>query len=294
MDAATKAKAKAKAEAIKGYFGYNPKIYNNITLLNEETKLLNSKPYTYFENTIQLLKLVSMRGLSLLNKRIDHRRVIFSNKPSQVNAFYQPSRNIVLLPAGEMQHPFYWGDKFPRMFQFGGIGTILGHEITHGFDNNGRKYDLNGNFHNWWSFKSLIEFRKRTNCIVNQFNNYYYKSARHYLKGKQCLGENIADLGGIRNSHAGYQFWLKSKGLKGEDKQPVTGLTNDQMFFVGFANVRCEKSNYFGALSRVIGDVHSPGKYRVIGSLRDFEGFSKAFNCPLGSYMNPRTKCILW
>ncbi|XP_039273726.2 phosphate-regulating neutral endopeptidase PHEX-like [Styela clava] len=295
MDKKTKEYAKEKALAIKPYIGYNKQIYENDTYLDDEWKQLLAKKNDYFGNVVRILTQMSQNGFKKLGTTYDaNARVSPSTRPTMVNAFYNPSHNSITLPAGEMQYPFYWGDKFPRMFQYGAIGTILGHEITHGFDNRGRKHDKFGKLKNWWSDKSLQQFNQRTGCIEKQYSNYWWPAAREYIDGSQTLGENIADNGGIRESYQGYQIWLKKHNITGEDIEPATGLTNNQMFFVGFANVRCAKYTHQAAEHTVANSVHSPGRYRVIGSLQNFDKFSEAFQCKRGSYMNPTKKCILW
>ncbi|XP_078493279.1 phosphate-regulating neutral endopeptidase PHEX [Ciona intestinalis] len=294
MDAKTKNYAKRKAEAINAVFGYNAHIYKNLTYIDEHMKHLVVHENDYFGNTVRILTQISQNSFHLLGKEYKRGTYYFHTRPTEVNAFYNPSYNEVAMPAGELQYPFYWGDQFPQMFQYGGVGTILGHELTHGFDNNGRKHGIHGHMYNWWTQKSLEEFNKRTKCMENQYNKFYWKTAGSYINGRKTLGENIADNGGIRESYTGYHIWLKSQNLTGESLEPSTGLTNDQLFFIGFANVRCGKYTHAGAANINAVDVHSPGRFRVIGSLQNFDKFSKAFNCPVGSKMNPKHKCIIW
>uniref|UniRef100_H2ZN76 Peptidase M13 C-terminal domain-containing protein n=1 Tax=Ciona savignyi TaxID=51511 RepID=H2ZN76_CIOSA len=289
MDAKTKDYAKRKALAIKANFGYNPRYYKNITYIDNELKDVSISAKDYFGNTVRTLTQIAQNKFAKIGKHYNKHVYSFITSPTTVNAFYSPRYNQITMPAGELQYPFYWGDQFPQMFQYGAVGTILGHELTHAFDNTGRKYGIHGQLYQWWSPKSLNEFNKRTQCMANQYDKYFWRIAGSYLDGHKTLGENIADNGGIRESYAGYHIWLKSQNLTGEELEPSTGLTNNQMFFIGFANVRCGKYNHAGAVSIKVRDVHSPGRFRVIGSLQNFDKFSDAFKCPLGSRMNQNT-----
>lgn len=295
MDPKTKAYAKEKALALAYHIGYNPAIYENSTYINELWQEMKARKHDYFGNVLRVLHEISQNEFSKLTEHYNVRaRSVFTTKPEVVNAFYSPEKNSITLPAGEMQYPFYWGDKFPKVFQYGAIGTIMGHETTHAFDNHGALRDKYGNLRNWWSPSSWLEFHKRTKCMANQYSSYYWPAAGAYLNGRKTLSENIADNGGIRETYQGYKFYLQSHNLTGEELEPSTGLTNDQMFFVGFANVRCAKYTRTAARHSLAVSVHSPGRFRVIGSLQNFEKFAKAFNCPANSYMNPRNKCIIW
>lgn len=295
MDKGTKAYAREKALAMVHHIGYNPAIYANATYIDDLWKQLRAKRHDYFGNVLRILYEISQNGFFKLSQHYDvFAPAGFTTRPTTVNAFYNPQKNSITLPAGEMQYPFYWGDKFPKVFQYGGIGTIIGHETTHGFDNHGALRDKYGNLKNWWSSSSWLQFHKRTTCMQNQYSNYFWKAAGKYLNGKKTLSENIADNGGIRESYQGYKFYLQSRNMTGEDIEPSTGLTNDQMFFVGFANVRCAKYTRKGAEHAIARSVHSPGRFRVIGSLQNFDKFAKAFHCPSTAYMNPEEKCVIW
>ncbi|CAC5418805.1 MMEL1 [Mytilus coruscus] len=160
---------------------------------------------------------------------------------------------------------------------YGGIGVVIGHEITHGFDDRGRQYDKDGNLVQWWSDEVIKRFDTQTQCLVNGINT---------------LGENIADNGGLKQSFRAYKRWVEENG---EEKQlPGLKYNHDQLFFIGFAQVWCGSMRRESAINRILTGVHSPGRFRVIGTLQNSKDFSKAFSCKQGSYMNPDKKCYVW
>uniref|UniRef100_F6PUF3 Uncharacterized protein n=1 Tax=Ciona intestinalis TaxID=7719 RepID=F6PUF3_CIOIN len=294
MDNKTREYAKKKALAVKFHIGYNEQMYNNVTKIDASLQELHPKVSDYFGNVIKVLTEIAQNKFKLLGKPVKANTDPFTARPTMVNARYDPTYNTVSLPGGELQYPFYWGNKYLRAYQYGAIGSILGHELTHGFDDNGRMYDIQGRMRNWWSPASLAEFKKREKCMEKQYSSIYWPLAGKHLDGVKLLGENIADNGGVREAYAGYQIWLKDNGLKGEALEPSTGLTNNQMFFIGYANVRCGKFTRAGAITQLATDNHGPGKYRITTALQNFDKFSEAFSCPSGSFMNPRHKCVIW
>ncbi|XP_076819952.1 phosphate-regulating neutral endopeptidase PHEX-like [Clavelina lepadiformis] len=294
MDNKTKAYARLKALGVKRDIGYNPRIYKNATYLDQHYKNVVIDPNDYFNNVISLLTNQAQKEFRLMGGLYNPQVEPFNIRPTMVNALNNLEHNVMMLPAGEMQYPFYWGNKFPAMFQFGAIGTILGHELTHSFDNNGRKRGIDGELLSWWTPSSLDRFKKRVKCMEEQYDRYYFEPAGENLNGKKDLAENIADNGGIRESYAGYHLWLKAHNKTSERLEPASGFTNDQLFFIGFATARCALYKPEAAIHDLAANVHSPGRFRVIGSLQNFDKFSKAFDCPVGSFMNPRHKCVIW
>ncbi|XP_070318481.1 phosphate-regulating neutral endopeptidase PHEX [Odocoileus virginianus] len=199
-------------------------------------------------------------------------------------------------PAGELQKPFFWGTEYPRSLSYGAIGVIVGHEFTHGFDNNGRKYDKNGNLDPWWSLDSEEKFKEKTKCMINQYSNYYWKKAGLNVKGKRTLGENIADNGGLRQAFRAYRKWINDK-RQGVEEPLLPGIefTNNQLFFLSYAHVRCNSYRPEAAREQIQVGAHSPPQFRVNGAVSNFEEFQKAFNCPSNSTMNRGAEsCRLW
>ena len=176
---------------------------------------------------------------------------------------------------------------------YGGIGTVIGHEITHGFDNVGRKYDKYGNLKQWWDQKIIDNFNEQARCMVNQYSSYVVPEANMTIKGNLTLGENIADNGGLKQSYRAYQRWVLDQG-KEEPKLPGLDLTNNQLFFISFAQQWCMNMNRQAAQYLILRDTHSPNQFRVIGTLQNSEEFATAFSCPRKSYMNPEKKCSVW
>ncbi|CAL8321264.1 unnamed protein product [Boreogadus saida] len=290
MDEPTKKRAVEKAAAVLAKVGY-PEFYLNDTYVNEDLKHLSFSETDYYGNIMQVFGHSAMDDIRRLRKSVQ--RTEWYTSPTTVNAFYSSSTNQIRFPAGELQKPFFWGNEYPRSLSYGAIGVIVGHELTHGFDNNGRKYDKNGNLDHWWSNASITAFNEKSQCIVNQYNDYRSDEADHNVLGKRTLGENIADNGGIRDA---YRRWLdQNRGGKEEPLLPGVGMTNNQLFFLSYTHVRCYAYRPETARELIQTGAHSPAKYRVIGSMSNFEEFRKAFNCPVTSPMNRGAEsCRVW
>ncbi|KAI0216966.1 hypothetical protein LSAT2_031116 [Lamellibrachia satsuma] len=199
--------------------------------------------------------------------------------------------NDIVFPAGILQSLFY-SAHFPKSLNYGGIGVVIGHEITHGFDDKGRQYDKNGNLRQWWNNNTIFAFRKRAQCIVDQYSNYKLEPFGLQIDGKNTQGENIADNGGLKESFRAYRKWVERNGE--EAPLPGMNLTHNQLFFLNYAQIWCGIMRGEEALHKVRTSVHSPGPIRVLGPLSNSPSFSKAYNCPLGSRMNPHHKCGVW
>uniref|UniRef100_A0A8C1ZRJ0 Phosphate regulating endopeptidase homolog, X-linked n=1 Tax=Cyprinus carpio TaxID=7962 RepID=A0A8C1ZRJ0_CYPCA len=293
MDKETKRKATEKAHAVLAKVGY-PEFILNDTYINEDIKRLSFSETDYFGNVMQTLKFIAQSDIGWLRKTVP--RTEWFTNPTTVNAFYSSSTNQIRFPAGELQKPFFWGLNYPRSLSYGAIGVIVGHELTHGFDNNGRKYDKDGNLDQWWSNSSITRFTEKTQCIIDQYNSYYWKEAGLNVKGKRTLAENIADNGGMRESFRAYRRWIeKERAGVEEPLLPGVGLTNNQLFFLSYAHVRCNAYRPEAARDQIQSGAHSPPKYRVIGAMSNYEEFHKAFNCPETSILNRGMKsCRVW
>uniref|UniRef100_A0A4X2KZ37 Phosphate regulating endopeptidase X-linked n=1 Tax=Vombatus ursinus TaxID=29139 RepID=A0A4X2KZ37_VOMUR len=293
MDAGTKRRAREKARAVLAKVGY-PKFVMNDTYVNEDLKAMKFSESDYFGNVLQTRKYLAQSDFFWLRKEVP--KTEWFTNPTTVNAFYSASTNQIRFPAGELQKPFFWGTAYPRSLSYGAIGVIVGHEFTHGFDNNGRKYDKNGNLDPWWSTDSEEKFKEKTKCMVNQYSSYYWKKAGLNVKGKRTLGENIADNGGLREAFRAYRKWINDKrqGVE-EDLLPGIKFTNNQLFFLSYAHVRCNSYRPEAAREQIQIGAHSPPQFRVNGAVSNFEEFQKAFNCPVNSTMNRGTEsCRLW
>ncbi|CAM9846369.1 membrane metallo-endopeptidase-like 1 [Lampetra fluviatilis] len=291
MDGSTKVKAQEKAESIKEMIGYPDYILDDDDpKLDEEYKNLNFGEASYFENTLENIHDGVQKSLQKLREPVN--KDAWVGGAAEINAFYTPSRNKIVFPAGILQPPFFSKGQ-PRSLNYGGIGMVIGHEITHGFDDNGRNYDKDGNLNNWWSNSSAVSFKNLSRCMVHQYGNFTWDIAgRQNLSGVNTLGENIADNGGIRQA---YQAFKKiAADEKEEPTLPGLNLNHKQLFFLNFAQVWCGTYRPESASISIKADSHSPGQFRVTGVLQNFEEFAEAFQCKANDFMSPRTKCRVW
>uniref|UniRef100_A0A672FE39 Membrane metallo-endopeptidase-like 1 n=1 Tax=Salarias fasciatus TaxID=181472 RepID=A0A672FE39_SALFA len=271
MDAPSKEKAREKAMAIKEHIGYPDHILQESNQkLDQEYAHLNFSEEHYFENILENLRSEAHKGLKKLREPVDPDLWIIG--AAVVNAFYSHNRNQIVFPAGILQPPFFSKHQHQAL-NFGGIGMVIGHEITHGFDDNGRNFDKDGNMLNWWSNYSAEHFKDQSQCMVQQYGNFNWELAGgQNVSGISTLGENIADNGGVRQAYKAYLKWVE---MEGEE-------------------VWCGAYRPEFASQSIKTDSHSPLEYRVLGSLQNFEAFSEAFQCPKGSRMNPEQKCRVW
>ncbi|XP_077582062.1 endothelin-converting enzyme 1 [Stigmatopora nigra] len=286
MDADTKKAAKEKADAIYNMVGY-PEFIMNATKLDKVFIDFEVVSDLYFQNVMQYFNFSARVMADQLNK-IPNRNQ-WSMTPPTVNAYYNPTKNEMVLPAGIFQMPFY-SRFWPKALNFGGIGVVMGHELTHAFDDQGREYDREGNLRSWWKNSSVEAFKKQTQCMVEQYGNYSIN--QEPLNGRHTLGENIADNGGLKSAYEAYVNWIAKNGE--EETLPALGMTNHQLFFVGFAQVWCAVRTPESSHEGVITDPHSPSRFRVIGTVSNSHEFSKHFGCQADTPMNPKHKCELW
>ncbi|NXX75600.1 NEP protein, partial [Urocolius indicus] len=290
MDAETKQKAEQKAIAIRERIGYPDEIVTDDNKLNSEYQELNYKEEEYFENIIQNLVFTQKKRLKKLREEVDKEEWI--SGAAVVNAFYSASRNQIVFPAGILQPPFFSASQ-PKSLNYGGIGMVIGHEITHGFDDNGRNFNENGDLVDWWSEESARNFKELSQCMVYQYGNYSWDLAGgQNLSGINTLGENIADNGGVRQAYRAYENFVKKHGK--EKLLPGLDMNHKQLFFLNFAQIWCGTYRPEYAVNSIKTDVHSPGKFRVIGSLQNSPEFSEAFSCTEANYMDPAKKCRVW
>ncbi|ESO95683.1 hypothetical protein LOTGIDRAFT_188395 [Lottia gigantea] len=287
MDNDTKDYALKKAQNILKKIAYPDWILNNFKLNNEYQKVNFNADY-YFENILASLRFVSKKSLLLLRESVNKTR--WATTPAVVNAYYEPSENSITFPAGILQPPFY-SKHYPMSLVFGGIGMVIGHEITHGFDDEGRQFDSQGNLRYWWSRGSLRKFTELAKCIDNQYSNYSING--EHVRGNQTVGENIADNGGVVAAYKAYKSWKEHEEMR-YGRLPGLNLTANQLFFVNFAQIWCSVSSPEADRNTLLTDSHSPGAFRVIGSLSNNDDFAEVFDCPKGSPMNPVKKCKVW
>uniref|UniRef100_A0A8C7ULB3 Membrane metallo-endopeptidase-like 1 n=1 Tax=Oncorhynchus mykiss TaxID=8022 RepID=A0A8C7ULB3_ONCMY len=291
MDDQSKEKAREKAMAIKEHIGYPDHILEESNLkLDQEYAHLNFSEENYFENILENLQAEAHKSLKKLREPVNPDMWIIG--AAVVNAFYSPNRNQIVFPAGILQPPFFSKQQLQAL-NFGGIGMVIGHEITHGFDDNGRNFDKDGNMLNWWSNYSAEHFKDQSQCMVQQYGNFNWKLAGgQNVSGISTLGENIADNGGVRQAYKAYMKWMEREGE--EHRLPGLDMDHKQLFFLNFAQVWCGAYRPEYASQSIKTDSHSPLEYRVLGSLQNFGAFSDAFQCKPGTPMNPEIKCRVW
>jgi putative endopeptidase len=216
--------------------------------------------------------------------------------PPTVNAYYDPSMNDINFPAGILQPPFFDFTIDPAV-NFGGIGVVIGHEMTHGFDDEGSKYDGKGNLREWQTAEDRKAFTERTDCEATEYSGFEAAPAhgdqpQQKLNGKLTLGENTADNGGLRIAYLALLDTLATEGKSITDK--IDDYTEAQRYFLGFAQVWCQNQTEQSARQSALTDPHSPGRWRVNGSVQNFDEFGKAFGCTKGQPMYPVNSCRVW
>uniref|UniRef100_A0A8C4M1Z1 endothelin-converting enzyme 1 n=1 Tax=Equus asinus asinus TaxID=83772 RepID=A0A8C4M1Z1_EQUAS len=286
MDEKTRQAAKEKAEAIYDMIGF-PDFILEPKELDDVYDGYEVSEDSFFQNMLNLYNFSAKVMADQLRKPPS--RDQWSMTPQTVNAYYLPTKNEIVFPAGILQAPFY-ARNHPKALNFGGIGVVMGHELTHAFDDQGREYDKEGNLRPWWQNESLAAFRNHTACMEEQYSQYQVNGEK--LNGRQTLGENIADNGGLKAAYNAYKAWLRKHGE--EQQLPAVGLTNHQLFFVGFAQVWCSVRTPESSHEGLVTDPHSPARFRVLGTLSNSRDFLRHFGCPVGSPMNPGQLCEVW
>jgi putative endopeptidase len=281
MSDETKKQAKVKLDAIRNMIGY-PDVYRDYSsvVIKRDDLLGNVSRGNAFE---------SKRDIAKIDKPLDRKE--WGMTPPTVNAYYDSSFNEIVFPAGILQPPFF--DKnMDDAVNFGGIGLVIGHELTHGFDDEGRKYDPQGNLHDWWTEQDGKEFEKRASCVADEYSNFVAVDDLK-LNGRLTLGENTADNGGARIALMALEHMI-ADDQTGKEGQKIDGYTPEQRFFLGFGRVWCEKRRPEMARTSVLTDSHSPGQYRVDGVVQNMPEFQKAWGCKEGQPMVAENACHVW
>ncbi len=281
MSGETKKQAKVKLQAIRNKIGY-PDVwrdYSSLTVVSGDL-LGNFQRATEFE---------SKREIAKIEKPLDRKE--WGMTPPTVNAYYSSSTNDINFPAGILQPPFF-DKKMDDAVNFGGIGLVIGHELTHGFDDQGRKFDPDGNLRDWWTADDGKEFEKRVSCVADEYSNFVVVDDLK-LNGRLTLGENTADNGGARIALMALEDMI-ADDKSGNEGKKIDGYTPEQRFFLGFARVWCEKRRPEYARMQVTTNPHSPGKYRVYGVVQNMPEFQKAWGCKAGQPMVAQNACRVW
>ncbi|MBS1800939.1 MAG: M13 family metallopeptidase [Acidobacteria bacterium] len=280
MSATTKARAKEKLHGVANKIGY-PDKWRDYTKLEvkADDALGNKFRGTAFENDRQLAK---------IGQPVDHSE--WGMTPPTVNAYYDPSMNDINFPAGILQPAFY-DPKQDDAVNYGHIGAVIGHELTHGFDDEGRKFDAKGNMSDWWTPEDAKKFEQRTDCLVNEYGSF---TAVDDVKvnGKLTLGENTADNGGLVLAYLAYLE--RAKINKVDLSAKVDGYDAHQRFYIAYAQNWCENSRPEVIRQQVLTDPHSPDHFRANGAIVNQPGFAAAFSCKKGAPMVPVNSCRVW
>ena len=266
MDEPTKQEALKKLAAMRVKIGY-PDKWLDYSMLQ-----IDRGPYV--SNAIRAGKFETTRELNKIGKPVDPTE--WGMTPPTVNAYYNPNMNEIVFPAGILQPPFFYANADDAI-NYGGIGAVIGHEMTHGFDDQGRQFDAAGNLRDWWTPESAAKFKERSQAIVKQYNEYEPLPGLH-VNGDLTQGENIADLGGVKLAYAALQKALEKNPQARAGK--IDGFTPDQRFFLSFATIWKSKQRDEDLKLRLNTDPHSPAHYRVDGPLSNLPEFQKAFNLP--------------
>jgi len=279
MTGETKEKALEKLASITVKIGYPDKWrdYSKLEII----------PGNYFSNVIAAREFSFNRNLNKIGKPVD--KTEWGMTPQTVNAYYNPSNNEIVFPAAILQPPFFNPDADDAV-NYGAIGVVIGHEMTHGFDDQGRQYDKDGNLNDWWTEEDAKRFKAKTDKLVALYDNYVVLDSLH-VNGSLTLGENIADLGGLNISYEAYQ-----KSLNGETPKKIDGFTAAQRFYMGYAQVWRQNIRPKEMARRLKTDVHSPGEARVNIPPFNIDSFIKAFDVKKGDrlFINEDERAYIW
>jgi putative endopeptidase len=279
MGAETKQQALTKLRGIRNKIGYPDKWrdYSSVKIARND----------FFGNVQRSTEFERHRNLNKIGQPVEHGE--WSMTPPTVNAYYNPAMNDINFPAGVLQPPLY-DAKIDDAPNYGDTGGTIGHELTHGFDDQGAKFDAKGNLRDWWTKEDKQKFEDRTRCVADQYAQYVVVDDIH-INSRLTLGEDVADLGGEILAYIAWKDATREKDLK-----PVDGLTPEQRFFIGFAQWDCSNEREENLRVRALTDPHSPSKYRINGVVVNMPEFAQAFACKAGQPMvNPPEKmCKVW
>ncbi len=281
MSNTTKQKAYEKLTAIVNNIGYPDtwRDYSSVVI----------KPGNYAGNAVRAEAFEVHRQYNKIGQPTD--RKDWGMTPPTVNAYYRPPMNDINFPAGILQPPFY-GKSMDDAVNFGGVGVVIGHELTHGFDDQGRKYDAEGNFRDWWTADDGKEFEQRVDCTAKEYSSFTTvkdDKGEVKLNGRLTLGENTADNGGLKLAYMALTNIIGNTPVK-----PIDGYTPQQRFFLAYGQIWCQNVTDQEARKRALTDPHSPGRWRVNGAVQNSAAFEQAFGCRAGQPMVSENACRVW
>lgn len=284
MSPDTKVKALEKLSKFTVKIGYPDKWrdYSNLEIVP------HTEDAALFKNHMNLRKWRYEYMFNKIGKPVD--RSEWGMSPQTVNAYFNSSNNEIVFPAAILQYPFY-DYRADAAVNFGGIGAVIGHEVSHGFDDSGSQYDGDGNLVNWWTEEDHAKFKAAGKALADQYSQYEPVPGT-FVNGEYTLGENIGDLGGLNVAYDALLMYLKDKGNPGK----IDGFTQEQRFFISWATIWRTKSTEAALINQVKTDPHSPGYFRAIGPVENIEGFYKAFDVKKGDkmYKEPKERIVIW
>ena len=278
MSDQTKPRALAKLMAIRRKIGYPDTLRGYKGLVVDDKSFVGN---IYRSGQFQV-----KRNLDDINKPVDRTR--WGMSPPTVNAYYNGVFNEIVFPAGILQPPFF-NFEADDAINYGGIGGVIGHEISHGFDDQGSKFDADGNLKSWWTDDDRKKFEDRASCVADQFSKYEVQPGL-FINGRLTLGENIGDFAGLTIAYTAYMKSLEGKPRPAD----LDGFTPEQRFFLGWAQVWAAKSTAEAERTQVLGDPHSAARWRVNGPMSNMPQFAKAWGCKTGDKMVRPDACLIW
>jgi putative endopeptidase len=276
--------ADTKKQALIKLSTFKPKIGSPEVLRGYKGLVIDRK--SYFDNGVRAAQFLTARNLEDVGKPVDKTRWGFT--APTVNASYSPQTNSITFPAGILQPPFF-NFAADDAINYGAIVAVIGHEVSHGFDDQGSRFDSEGNLKMWWTPDDRKKFEERANCVVDQFNGYEVQPGVN-INGRLTLGENIGDLGGLMAAYTAFK-----KSMEGKPRpENIDGFTPEQRFFLGWAQVWASKSTPEFERNQVKTDSHSHQRYRVNGPISNLPQFAEAFGCKVGQKMIREKQCQIW
>jgi predicted metalloendopeptidase len=269
--------------------GYPPYIMR-AKALDKEYDGLQFNESSFLLNILKMRKFEVVKEIRKVQRRVDLDKDWYI-QPLVANAFHNPTANEIVIPLGILRYPMF-DENYPMYLNFANLGIVLGHEMTHGFDHQGRHYDKDGNFTSWWPDDVQISFRNQAICFAEQYGKFKMPLVDQFVDGNDTLADNVCDNAALRHSWLAYQMWAEDHNVE-EPLLPGLNFTIPQIFYMTFGQIWCEVLNKEG-YQQYVRDTHSPGQFRAWGVAQNNIYFGEIFDCPDGSPMNPTHKCSLW
>uniref|UniRef100_A0A0N5BSZ2 Peptidase_M13 domain-containing protein n=1 Tax=Strongyloides papillosus TaxID=174720 RepID=A0A0N5BSZ2_STREA len=287
IDKKTKHYAFKKLNSMRSLF-YDMKNYTlkEMETLYDHLRFTNESTFEEAKESLKTFDVLLTKKKKLLNK-------LSLTSLFQPNAAYKLTENRISYNLGIFMKP-YFDEKLPMSFNYGGLGYIIGHEITHGFDDDGSQYSEDGKKFNWWSDEEKKIFQEKSNRFIEQYNKNVEKVSGYNVNGTLTLSENIADNGGVKAAFNAYRKYLNELG---RDELKIPGYekySNEQLFFIAYSQLYCSSFTFASTYYLMMNDPHSPDRFRVLTTLGNQKSFSDAFKCKVGSKMNPKDKVVIW